>query len=84
MTFPVMSRVCKTCIYRKGFGWDIAHLEGQVRDPHIGFKGFRVCHSQKRNGKACCRGFWNRHRWAFAAGQIAQRLGLVSFVEPQE
>ena len=84
MTFPVMSRMCKTCIYRKGFGWNLAHLEGQVRDPHIGFNGFRVCHSQKRNGKACCRGFWNRHKWAFAAGQIAQRLGLVSFVEPQE
>ena len=82
--FPVMSRMCRTCIYRKGFGWNLEHLEGQVRDKHMGFKGFRVCHSQKRGGKACCRGFWNRHKWAFAAGQIAQRLGLVAFVEPDD
>jgi hypothetical protein len=72
--FPVMRRLCATCIYRKtwcGTRW-------------IGFKGYRVCHSQKRGGKACCRGFWNRHKWAFAAGQIAQRLGLVEFVEPTQ
>ncbi len=30
---------------------------------------------------ACCRGFWNRHKNQFAAGQLAQRLGLVVFVE---
>lgn len=83
MTFPVMARPCKTCIYRKSWvGTPVKALEDQVRDPHMGFKGFRVCHSQKRNGKACCRGFWNRHKWEFAAGQIAQRLGLVAYVEP--
>ena len=82
--FQVMSRLCATCIYRKGFGWDVAYLEDQVRDKHIGFRGYRVCHSQKRGRKACCRGFWNRHKWEFAAGQIAQRLGLVEFVEPEE
>jgi hypothetical protein len=82
MTFPVMARPCKTCIYRKDSPLDLAKLENDVRDPHMGFKGFRVCHSQKRNGKACCRGFWNRHKWEFAAGQIAQRLGLVAYVEP--
>ena len=84
VTFKVCSRLCRTCIYRKGFGWDLKSLEDQVRDKYIGFKGFRVCHSQKRGGKACCRGFWNRHKWAFAAGQIAQRLRLVSFVEPDD
>ena len=42
----------------------------------------RICHSQKRTGKVCCRGFWNRHKDEFAAGQIAQRLDLVAYVEP--
>lgn len=29
----------------------------------------------------CCRGFWEAHKDAFPAGQIAQRLGLVEFVD---
>jgi hypothetical protein len=84
LTFPVMRRRCKTCIYRKGLYWDLEHLEDQVRDKWIGFKGHRICHSQKRSGKACCRGFWDHHKDEFATGQIAQRLGLVSYVEPKE
>jgi hypothetical protein len=80
----VMARQCSTCIYRKGLGWDLKKLEDDVRDPYMGFKSYRVCHSQKRSGKACCRGFWNRHRNKFPAGQIAQRLGLVTYVEPQK
>ena len=89
MTFQVMSRLCATCIYRKTWcGTPVATLEDQVREKHrgaTGFQGYRVCHSQKRgrNG-ACCRGFWNRHKWEFAAGQIAQRFNMVEFVEPTE
>ncbi len=80
--FQVMSRRCLTCIYRKDSTLDLAALEDQVRDPYVGFKSYRVCHHQPRNGRACCRGFWDHHRDEFAAGQIAQRLGLVEFVEP--
>lgn len=80
--FQVMRRRCLTCIYRKGFGWDLVKLENDVRDKYMGFKGYRVCHSQKRGGKACCHGFWAKHKWKFAAGQVAQRLKLVEFVEP--
>jgi hypothetical protein len=84
--FQVMSHQCETCIYRKSWmGTPISQLEDQVREKHrgaTGFHGYRVCHSQKRGRKACCRGFWNRHRDKFAAGQIAQRLGCVEFVEP--
>jgi hypothetical protein len=83
--FDVMRRQCKTCIYRSSWkGTPVAELERQVMDKHMGFKGHRICHSQKRGGKACCRGFWNRHRNEFPAGQIAQRLGLVCFVEPND
>jgi hypothetical protein len=81
--FEVMARQCKTCIYRKSWaGTPIETLEDQVRDRYMGFKGHRICHSQRRNGKACCRGFWNRHKDEFAAGQIAQRLKVITYVEP--
>lgn len=43
--FRVCAKMCKTCIYRPGLGWNIEHLENQVRDPHIGFKGHRICHT---------------------------------------
>jgi hypothetical protein len=78
MTFRVQRRQCPTCIYRKDSRLDLAKLENDVRDAYGGFKGHRVCHHSK---DVCCRGFWNRHKWAFAAGQIAQRLNMVEFVE---
>jgi hypothetical protein len=80
MTFKVQQRMCKTCIYREGLGWRIEALEDQVRDKHIGFKAYRACHHAKDRSGICCRGFWERHKDEFAAGQIAQRLGLVKFV----
>jgi hypothetical protein len=76
--FKVQAKACATCIYRKDSPLDIRKLENDVRDKYGGFKGHRVCHHSK---DACCRGFWNRHKWKFAAGQIAQRLGLVEFVK---
>ena len=51
-----------------------------MRDNYGGFKGYRECHSPKRKSGACCRGFWNRHKWKFAVGQIAQRLKMVEYV----
>jgi hypothetical protein len=71
--------MCKTCIYREGLGWDIKHLEDQVRDKHMGFKSFRVCHHAPDD--VCCRGFWEHHKDEFQVGQIAQRLNLVEFVD---
>lgn len=78
MTFKVQSRSCDTCIYRKDMHFDIKKLEDDVRDPHMGFKGHRICHHSE---DVCCRGFWNKHKNDFPAGQIAQRLDLVEFVE---
>lgn len=76
--FFVQRKACSTCIYRPDSSLDIKKLEDDVRDPHIGFKGFRMCHHSDR---ACCAGFWKRHRDEFAAGQIAQRLSLVVLVD---
>ena len=78
-TFRVQRRRCSSCIYRRDSLLDIEKLEDEVRDPKMGFAGYRACH-HARGGEVCCRGFWDRHRDEFQAGQIAQRLGLVEFV----
>lgn len=77
MGFEVQKRSCSTCIYRKDSPLDLKQLEDAIRDKYGGFSGFRICH---HSTGVCCRGFWNRHKNKFAAGQIAQRLGLVQFV----
>lgn len=56
----------------------IKKLEDEVRDRRGWFKGYRICHYSKT---VCCRGFWNRHKWHFDLGQIAQRLNMVTFVD---
>ncbi len=76
--FKVQRKMCKTCIYRPNNNFNIKELEDQVRDPHIGFKGHRTCHHSE---DVCCRGFWQRHKDKFPAGQIAQRLNAVEFVD---
>jgi hypothetical protein len=77
MSFKVQSRQCSTCIYRKDSPLNLEALEAQIADPYMGFKGHRICHHSK---DVCCRGFWNRHKNEFQAGQIAQRLNCVEFV----
>ena len=76
----VRSSRCRTCIYGKNcpIRRTVADLEAEIADPHLEghFAGYRVCHHTK---SACCRGFWNRHKDRFDAGQLAQRLGLVVF-----
>lgn len=78
MGFKVMKTMCPTCIYRPDTPLDLERLENEVRDPHIGFKGHRICHS---SSDSCCRGFWEAHKDDFPAGQIAQRLDMVEFIE---
>ena len=71
---------CATCIYRGDSTLNLRWLEDEVRDPHMGFKGYRACHHAK-SGEVCCRGFWDHHKDEFALGQIAQRLNAVVFVK---
>lgn len=78
-TLKVQSRACATCIYTKAwYGTPIEELEAQVADGHGGFQGSRICH---HSNDVTCRGFWNRHKDQFAAGQIAQRFACVEFVD---
>jgi hypothetical protein len=83
MTFKVQAQRCNTCIYRKDLSWNLTTIEDEVRDQHIAahFKTFRECHHAKQGSGVCCRGFWDHHKDHFDLGQIAQRLGLVEFVE---
>jgi hypothetical protein len=76
--FKVQKKMCTTCIYRSGSPLDLDMLEEQVRDKYSGFKGHRICH---HSDDVCCRGFWEAHKDEFPAGQIAQRLNLVDFVD---
>ncbi len=75
----VQAKACSTCIYRKDSQLDLKALEAEVADPYMPgyFKGHRICHHSK---DVCCRGFWNKHKDKFTAGQLAQRLGMVVFV----
>jgi hypothetical protein len=77
MTFLVQKKMCATCIYRPDSSLSLKKLEDDVRDPHMGFKGHRICHHA---ASVCCRGFWEAHKDEFPAGQIAQRLNVVRFV----
>lgn len=79
----IQKKSCSTCIYRKDSPLDIKRLESQIADKYMPgfFTGFRECHHAKRGSNVCCRGFWNRHKDKFALGQIAQRLGIVRFVD---
>ena len=76
--FKVQRKQCATCIYRRSSRLDLKRLEDQVRDGYGGMKGHRVCHHSK---DACCAGFWRRWKNRFQLGQIAQRLGFVTFVQ---
>lgn len=79
--FRVMGQVCRTCIYRADSVLNLKKLEDDVRDKHIGFDGFRICH-HSHSDQACCRGFWNAHKDECQVGQIAQRLDIVEFIDP--
>ena len=78
--FKVQRRRCSTCIYRRDSPLDLEKLEDQVRDPHVGFAGYRACHHVD-DDTVCCRGFWDYHRDEFQLGQLATRLHLVEFVD---
>ena len=76
----VQAKQCETCIFKKGFHWHLKRLLDDIRDPHMAgyFRGHRICHHSKN---AVCAGFWKRYKDHFDLGQVAQRLGLVEYVE---
>lgn len=72
--FRVQRRMCATCIYKPESPLDLRRLEREAARKDT----FRVCH---HSADACCRGFWDRHASDFNLGRIAQRLGVVTFVD---
>lgn len=81
MSFQVQRKRCGTCIYNPNSPLDLESLENQVKDEHGFFSGHRQCHHSSDDNPACCRGFWDKHKDHFQAGQLAQRLNCVSEVE---
>lgn len=81
MKLRVQVAPCSTCIFRKDSPLDLKRLLGAVREKNrFGFeffKGHRVCH---HSHDAVCYGFWAKYRDKFQLGQIAQRLGIVEYV----
>ena len=82
MSFKVRAQHCRTCIYTKRtpVRRTIDELEDEVRDDRGFMQGYRICHHTE---DVCCRGFWNRHRNDFPAGQIAQRLDAVTYTNEE-
>jgi len=81
--FLVQKQQCKTCIYGKNAPLALTRLEAEIADPHMDgyFVGYRICHHAPVGSDICCAGFFARHHDHFDAGQIAQRLGLVRYVQ---
>lgn len=81
--FKVQRKQCKTCIYTKRAPSrrTIAQLEDETKDVHGFVQTYRLCHHADDETGVCCRGFWDRHKDAFPAGQLAQRLNCVEFVD---
>lgn len=80
----VQAQQCRTCIYRPDSTLDIRQLEAQIADRRMPgfFRRARACHHASMY--VCCRGFWNQHKDHFTVGQLAQRLGLVTFITVDE
>lgn len=82
MSFQVQKKRCSTCIYNPKSPLDLEKLENDVKDSYGFFKGHRICHHTDENGdSACCRGFWDKNKDNFQAGQLAQRFNCVKFVD---
>lgn len=77
--FRVQESRCETCIFKKDSPLNLKKLLNEIRDPNFKghFNSYRRCH---HSDDACCNGFWTAHKDDFDAGQIAQRLGVVQFV----
>lgn len=84
MTLKVRRKRCDTCIYgpRSASRASIEELEAEAADLRMQghFKSFRACHHFEK-GDVVCNGFWERHHDHFDAGQIAQRLNAVEYVD---
>jgi len=76
----VCKRQCETCIFRDGgMHLNPGRLEQLVSEA-VKNESTIVCHDTLDGPNAACAGFFHRHKTAPL--QIAERLGLIEFVEP--
>jgi hypothetical protein len=82
--FRVMSVRCARCLFSQN-PLVSAERRNQVLAECKQEGKFFVCHEKAAdNGLACCKGFYDaRDSFGCAIVQVAERWGLVEFVEPQ-
>lgn len=82
----VCAEMCPTCIFRPGnlMGLNSGRVRGMVDEARKNESRI-PCHHQiylsKPGEDACCRGFFDRY--PTQPLQIAERLGLITFITPQ-
>lgn len=80
----VCREMCPTCVFRPGnvMRLEPGRLAGMVREATEAESAI-ICHStlyERGVDNAVCFGFFDRH--ATAPLQVAQRLGIIEFVDP--
>jgi len=81
--------LCSTCVFRPGNLMDLkpGRLRGMV-DSAIEDGSAIVCHrtletyAGRQTGNAVCRGFWDRHQSTVDLLVLAERIGVVTEVDP--
>ena len=78
----VCKRQCETCIFRpNGFHLAPGRLQEMVKGA-VKTETSIICHDTLDGDNAVCAGFFARY--PTQPLQVAERLGLIEFVEPQE
>ena len=79
----VCERKCSTCIYRPGNLMRLAdgRVEQMERDA-IADESAIVCHKTLDGPNAVCRGFFDVNKNRVAALQIAERLDIIDYDNP--
>lgn len=79
----VCRKQCATCIFRPGnkFHLDPGRLDSMVAEATANDSTI-ICHDTLSGDNAACRGFFDKHKTSPL--QIAERLGLVEWVEPNK
>ncbi len=81
----VCAELCATCVFRPGnlMRLRAGRLRGMVDEAQANESAI-ICHAtlygQHPDGEAVCRGFFDRY--PTLPLQLAERLGLVAFVDP--
>lgn len=79
----VCSTKCRTCIYRPGNLMRLQPGRVQVMEQEaIASGGAIICHKTLDGDNAVCRGFFDVAKHEVQALQVAERLGVIAWDDP--